>query len=126
MELTLQEARSIANSTIFSKELPVRVSYRFARLGRALVEELKVIEEQRQKLITLHEGVLSEDKTQFSFSADHAEGFKADMDALLGLTIDVPFEPMFVEALGEVILTPNELIDLAPLFKDDEEATPSV
>ena len=116
MQLTLQQAQVISNSPIFGKELPVQVAYKFSKLGKALMEELKLVEDQRMKMIQKYDGVLSEDKTQFSFTPENGEAFQKEMMELLTLPIEVPFQPLPVEKLGNVSLTPNELLALEPIL----------
>ena len=120
MQLTLQQAQTIANNPIFGKELPIQVAYKFSKLGKTLMEELKLVEDQRMKLIQKYEGALSEDKTQFSFTPENGEAFQKEMIELLSLPIEVSFQPISVENLGNVTLTPNELLALEPILAVDE------
>ena len=120
MQSTLQQAQAISNSPIFSKTLPVKISYKFSKLAKALVEELKLVEEQRQKLIQQCNGVLSEDKTQFSFGPEDGPKFQEGMNELLAIPIEVPFEPVALTELGSVELSPNELLAIEPLILTEE------
>lgn len=117
MQLTLQQAQNISNSPIFGKELPIQISYQFAKLGRALMEELKLVEEQRQKLILQCGGVLSEDKSQYTFTEENALKLETEMRTLLTIPIEISFEPLLITSLGNVTLTPNELLGIEPLIK---------
>lgn len=117
MKITIRQAQNISNSPIFGKTLPVSVSYKFAKLGKALIEELKMVNEHRHKLIENCGGVLKEDKTQFTFSnLDDASKFQTEINELLDIEIEVPFEPVPVDKLGSIELTPNELLMLEPIL----------
>jgi len=120
MKLTLQQAQNISNSPIFGKSLPIQVSYKFSKLGKALVEELKLVEEHRQKLIQQCEGTLTEDKSQYKFSEEQGKKFQTEMQSLLETPIEVPFEPISLAALGDVALSPNELLGIEPLILVEE------
>ena len=42
------------------------------------------------------------------------------MEELLAIPIEVPFEPIAIEKLGSVSLTPNELLAIEPLIAIEE------
>ena len=124
MQITLSQAQQILASPIFGKLLPVKVSFKFTKLAKVINEEMKLVDIERAKLIESCNGVLSEDKAQFTFTGEDGARFQGSMNALMENTVDIgPNFPMPIETLGEVVdLTPLELLPLEVLF-DMPEAT---
>jgi hypothetical protein len=116
MKLTISQAQGITTSVIFTKDLPVALSFKLAKLGKAITEELKVMEEQRQKLIAKYNGVLTEDRSQFAFEGENAIGFNRDMAIIYATEFEVVFEPVSISSFGDTSLTPNDLALLDPLI----------
>ena len=84
------------------------------------MEELTIVEEQRQKLIKQCEGTVSEDGTQYTFTEENGLKFQTEMEKLLVTPIKLTcFEPIPIADLGSVTLSPNELLGIEPLLKLD-------
>lgn len=117
MNITVLQAQAISNSPIFGMRMAPAVSFKFAQLAKTLQAELKTADEERLKLILAHHGVLSEDKTLFSFPPEEVEGCNASMEALQSSHIEISgFWPMPLEKLGALELSPAELLALEPLL----------
>ena len=118
MKLKIQQIQGILSANIYDKPFPARASFSLARLAKTLTAELTIFDTERQKLIEKHNGTLNEDQTQYIFSGDDSTAFAKDMTELLETEIEVSFEPMSIEALGDVTLSPNDLTLIDPLLQD--------
>ena len=118
MQLTLLQAQQIIQSPLFGiNTLPTKIAYRFTKLARRIQGELKGFDEARQKLITECNGVLTEDGSQFNFSPTDAPAFAQGMNDLMGEGFDLEsIWPMPIDELGQVELSPADLLILEPLF----------
>ena len=120
MQLSLLQAQQIISSPIFGlKTLPTKVSYRFGKLATKIQAELKDFDKARQELIESCHGILSEDKTNFTFSPDDAPVFSKGVQELFDETFELESVwPMPIDMLGNVELSPADLLTLEPLFSE--------
>jgi hypothetical protein len=114
------QAQQVIGSPVFGiKTLPTKISYRFGKLAKKIQAELKELDEARQKLIEDCHGVLSEDKAQFAFSPEDAPAFAKGMADLFAEAFDLdPVWPMAIDELGNVELSPADLLILEPLISE--------
>jgi len=100
---------------VLDLELPVTVSYKFMKLVNNLNEELKGIEEQRVKLVKKY----STDDNPATVSDTKKEEFLAEFTSLLNEEIDINWEKLTLEKLGDSLkLSPNELNKVSYLFSE--------
>ena len=118
MKLKIQDMQNILAANIYDKPFPTKTSYQIARLAKTLSAETATFEAEKQKLIEKHSGVLNEDKTQYVFSTENGPGFSKDMTDLLNSEVEVSFEPLPLEAFGDVKLTPNDLSFLSSIVAE--------
>lgn len=112
MKITLGEVDTAKDSlrSLMAKELPIKVSYRFAKLAKQLSDELNQLEDQRKELIKKH-GDAKDDGT-FKIPDDKRETFLKEYEDLLSLEIDVNFEPVTVDQLGDINISSAQLVNL--------------
>lgn len=100
---------------VLDLELPVTVSYKFMKLVNNLNEELKGIEEQRVKLVKKY----STEENQATVADTKKEEFLAEFTSLLNEEIDINWEKLALEKLGDSLkLSPNELNKVSYLFSE--------
>lgn len=90
-----------------AKDLPVKVSYRLAKLMQALNAEIRVYDEQRIKLCKKH-GVLSDDGKKYDIT--DSETFLREVTELLELEVETDVKP--VTLTPDICLTAQEIIYL--------------
>ena len=95
--------------------LPAKSSYKFVKIMRKFNEELKMLEEERQKLINKYgqekDGVVTvEEKNK--------ETFLKEFGDLLETQIEVDWEPISIDALGSVEISVAEITKIQFLFRD--------
>ncbi len=94
-------------------KLPVKASYRIKRLIDKLQPELKTFVEKRMELFKEY-GVHDEEKDTYSvenISKSAREEFDSKIIELLELEVNIDFEKLKIDELGDVKIEPKLLID---------------
>lgn len=101
---------------LVSQPLPAKISFKIAKLAGAVDQEVKLAEARRLKLIDKY-GV--EDATNPSTKSvpnENREVFQKEFDALLLEKITIGFDPIKIEDLGEIHITPIDASLLSSIF----------
>jgi len=86
---------------MLSQKLPVRASHDFARMAKKLNEQWQVINEERNRLVTIHgEKDKKTGQTQVKVNTPEMEAFNKDFQELLAIEVDIDVKPV---KLPEVI-----------------------
>lgn len=103
-------------SRLGERTLPVKQSYRLAKLIKAINNEIGVYEGERIKLCEKY-GTLSEDKTKYDIH--DMEGFSRDSEELLNQEIELEAKPIDISGLE---LTAQDIIKIEPFIEviDDD------
>lgn len=105
-----------AFATLANSRLPASISYQVAKMLKAVSSELTLLEEQRIASVKKF-GVSDPTTQEIAVSAENASAFSAEMNALISMEIDLPFEKInLVEHLGNIELKPAEIVLLEPFF----------
>jgi hypothetical protein len=95
--------------------LPAKSSYKFVKIMKKFNDELKMLEDERQKLINKYgeekDGVVS-------VLEKHKEDFLKEFSELLETQIDVDWDPISIDSLGNVELSVSEITKIQFLFRD--------
>lgn len=122
MKIKLGQIDAIKGSlrTFLSKELPVRTAYRFSKLTKQLEKELGELEENRRNLVKTHGDEI--DGGRFQVTEDNKDVFAKQYQELLDYEIDVNFQPVSVNELGEIHMSSIDLanLTLVGLITDDD------
>lgn len=117
MKVSLFEVYSSVSvlNKLVDLSLPAKSSYKFVKIMRKFNDELKMLEEERQKLINKYgeekDGVVSVDE-------QNKQTFLKEFGDLLETQIEVDWEPISVDALGSVELSVAEITKIQFLFRD--------
>ena len=96
-------------------QLPVKLSYDLAKLLKKLNDEYTLIEDQRVALVKKHGEEI--DGGEFTIANDEQkENFLNEFNELLDNDIEVDFEKINVDQLGNISISPNELSSLSFIF----------
>lgn len=103
-------------SRLGERTLPVKQSYRLAKLIKAINNEMSVYEGERIKLCEKY-GTLSEDKTKYDIH--DMESFSRDSEELLNQEIELEAKPIDINGLE---LTAQDIIKIEPFIEviDDD------
>jgi hypothetical protein len=113
MKITLAEVKSLETSLakVFDKEVNIKVAYRLGSLLKKLSEEMAILEENRIKLVKKY-GDEDKETKQLSVPQDKAQEFYAEFNELLQLEIDIDFEPIPLQAFGDITLSAADVMRL--------------
>jgi hypothetical protein len=103
MKVTLRQPVEAQGALIklLTNELPIKASFVLKSLVKQTASEYATYELERVTLIKKH-GTPNPDKPDvFDFEPAKLEAFKTDMDTLLDIEIDMKYEPISVELLGD-------------------------
>ena len=106
-----------ALSKLLTTELPVKVAFRLGRLFKIAQENLKEVEDQRVKLVTKY-GTKDEESGELQVTEEKLEEFQNDFISLLEEKVEVDYEPVGLDDLGDIKLTPVEISALEPFLKE--------
>lgn len=120
MKLTNRKIVSDANflGTLTNKQLPVKVSYAIAKNVSKIESELKIYNDERQKLLDKYcikdeEGKNKIDENnQLRISDEHLESWTKDVEELLNIEIEIDIHKFNINDLlnSTCEMTPSELI----------------
>jgi len=103
---------SVLNKLI-EEPLPTKVSFKLMKLLNVLNGEVKLVEEQRVKLIKQY----SSDGT--TVSEENKDSFVKEFSDFLNEDIEIPWEPVEIDGLGDNMkLSVSDLAKIQYLFKE--------
>lgn len=96
---------------LLENKLPVKISYRLRKLAAKVEKEFNVYSETKNSLI-LELGTKQEDNTFSVKTTDEKyPEYVEKHTELLEQTVEIDFEPIDIEELGDVVVSPNELVE---------------
>lgn len=126
MKLTNQELlNSIPTlQKLSQKQLPIKVSYTISKNIKAIEEELKIYEEERQKLIKKYAELDKEGKPKvndngnYIIKQENQLDFNKEVLELLNIETDVNISKIDLNALEGLKISPSELTSVNFLIKE--------
>ena len=100
-------------SRLAGQTLPVKQSYRLAKLVKAVNDELSVYEGERIKLCEKY-GTLDKDNGVYKFEGENREKFNADINVLLSQEVELDVKPIDISNLE---LSAQDIINIEPLIE---------
>ncbi len=121
MKITLAEVKSLESSLskIFNKDVNIKLAYRLGKLLKRLSEEMKMLEENRIKLVKKY-GEEDEETKQLSVPPEKTQEFYNEFNELMQIEIDVDFEPVPLEQFGDIEMSASDVINLDGKIIADE------
>jgi len=133
MKIQLGQIGSIiaALNNVGNLDLPVKISYWFARTAKELQREAEPFEEQRLALLKKYaklneEGNLAfvENKATKQREAEFAspenrEAFEEKFEELVQEEVEIKMDPLSIETLGDIDIKPAVMVGLLPLLKEE-------
>ena len=124
MKLTLAEIRWMQRGlmTITSMPMPIKISYKLAKLLNLFNEEMMAVEKAREALI---KRMAVEDPAkpgELRVAPENEDKFREEFAQLLQEEVEVNFEPIKLAELGDDIkISPIEMASLAKIIEDEPE-----
>lgn len=103
---------------ITDKELPIKVSYRFYKFLKLCASEMEILEKSRVQLVEKYAAPYEEDKEK-QVSDENRQKFQEEFASLLQEEVEIEFEPILVDDLGDITLSTNDLVSMQKLFKEN-------
>lgn len=120
MKLTIRKILNDTNSlvAISQKQLPVKVSYAIAKNIKKLENELKIYNEEREKLIDKYcikddEGKnVIDENNNLKIANEHLEAWNKEINELMDIEVDIDIHKFNLDSLmcGNYDMTPAELM----------------
>lgn len=110
-----------ALSNLMNEKLPMVVSYKLAKIFKAVAPELDILEQQRQKMIRDLGEPIDEEDGAWRVKRENESKFQKEFELLLKEEVELDFDPVPVsvfEALDdEISITPMELAKISFIFE---------
>jgi hypothetical protein len=97
---------------LIDEPLPAKISFKLMKLLNQLNQEVKLVEDQRIKLIKKFSGEGD------SVTEENKEQFIKEFSEILEETTDISWEPVSIESLGELKMSVVELSKIQYLFTE--------
>ena len=103
-------------SKLLSKELPVKTAYTLGKLFNKVKSELQQYYQHRDNLIKKYGKEKDGTHTIEASDKDAVEKFTKDNEELLSVTVKLDYEPVNLDALGNVSISPIDMGNLEMFF----------
>jgi len=119
MKFTLGEVFGLTRhlGKLMDKELSVHVSYRLYKLLKECSEEMDVLEKTRLKMIDKY--AAKGDGKEKQVAEENKEQFQEEFSKLLAEEVDIEFKPFSLDELGDIKMSPNDMVVLSKIFKEN-------
>jgi hypothetical protein len=97
---------------LLNADLPIATSYKLGKLFHQVESELKHYDQERDKLIAKHGTPVADQPGQFTFDPDAALAFNQEIATLNAIPVELSFEPVSIEKLGDIKMTAVEMASL--------------
>lgn len=116
MKITLGDVRLMKEPMIalLDQNVPIKIAWKFTKLVKVLDKELNEIEEFRINLIKKL-GVQKEDGTM-AVPDDKMAQFATEFNELLETELEIDWEPIEIDSLGDITIDTQSLIALEKLL----------
>jgi len=119
MKTTVGDIMAIRDDlhTLFTKEMPIQTSWKISKFISKLENEYNDFENARLKLLKKYvpEG-------EKKMPEDKMEPFKNELQKLLDIEIDIDINPISIDELGDVAISPIALSKMSFLFREDDDS----
>ena len=125
MKCTLAEIQGIDRSlpSLTRQQLPIKLSYRLSKLISFCAKEMEAMESARMNLVKKY----SEDPTkegEIRVKPENESKFREEFAEFLKTEVEVDFEPINIQELGEIRISPIDLFRLEKVIVDVKQPEP--
>lgn len=102
---------------LLTKELSIKTSYKLSKLGKLIIDEYKLFEETRMKIIDKYgdkdeEGNIIQNDNKITIPKENLDSFNKEFNELMDIEVKFDFEPISIDKLGEINISPIDLMVL--------------
>ena len=123
MKLQLGETRAMVEALqmVMNEVLPVKTAYWLKRAMQQIQPEFEAFEEARKSLVNNY--ATRDENDMLAIDGDNyviedMEGFQKEYEELASTEIEIKYEPLGIDDLGDISITPNVLLKLGRLICD--------
>lgn len=125
MKISLAEVQTMLRSlqSFLEIDLPIKLAYKFSKLGDQIFKEAKTAEEMRSKLVKKH-GKKNEKNKRFEVLPDKMEEFGEEWSKFIDETnVEIEFDPVSIDEIeGINNIKGLYLLHLGKFFKDSKQS----
>jgi hypothetical protein len=120
MKFNLGEIYGLTRSLqkLTDKELPIKVSFRLYKFLKDSSAEMETLEKARVKLVEKYAEPKEEGK-EMKVADENRDKFQEEFSGLLGEEVEIAFDPISIEDLGDIAMSTNDLIPMQKIFKEN-------
>lgn len=124
MKVTLGKINASVDALrkVSDMELPIRIAYRIGKALSKISEEQLEFDKHRQKLFEKYGEKVKDDEgnetDRIQVPRENMEKFIGELEELLGEQVDIDAEPIMLDDLEDIRLTPLEMSALSYLFQE--------
>lgn len=129
MKLKLGELNIVLESLnkLIDKEIPIKTSYKLSKLTKKLIDEHSIYEENRMKLINKYAEkdadnniIINKKDNSTTMIGENKINFNKEFTELINIEMELEFEKIKLDDLGEISISPRDLLYLNFLFNEND------
>ena len=111
-------------STLSQEKLPISISYQISKNISKLNNELKIYNEERQKLINKYgkkdenDKLIIGDKNEITFKEECKIDWNRDFSELLSIENEIDIAKISIDSLEGIELSPNEIMSIEFMIEE--------
>ena len=127
MKLKLGELNIVLESLnkLIDKEIPIKTSYKLSKLTKKIIDEYSIYEENRMKLINKYAEkdvdnniIINKKDNSTTMIGENKINFNKEFTELINIEMELEFEKIKLDDLGEISISPRNLLYLNFLFDE--------
>ena len=127
MKLKLGELNIVLESLnkLIDKEIPIKTSYKLSKLTKRLIDEHSIYEKNRMKLINKYAEkdvdnniIINKKDNSTTMIGENKINFNKEFTELINIEMELEFEKIKLDDLGEISISPRNLLYLNFLFDE--------
>ena len=129
MKLKLGELNTILESLnkLIDKEISIKTSYKLSKLTKRLIDEHSIYEKNRMKLINKYAEkdadnniIINKEDNSTTMIGENKINFNKEFTELINIEMELEFEKIKLDDLGEISISPRDLLYLNFLFDEND------
>jgi len=127
LKLKLGELNTILESLnkLIDKEISIKTSYKLSKLTKRLIDEHSIYEKNRMKLINKYAEkdadnniIINKEDNSTTMIGENKINFNKEFTELINIEMELEFEKIKLDDLGEISISPRNLLYLNFLFDE--------
>jgi len=129
LKLKLGELNIVLESLnkLIDKEIPIKTSYKLSKLTKKIIDEYSIYEENRMKLINKYAEkdvdnniIINKKDNSTTMIGENKINFNKEFTELINIEMELEFEKIKLDDLGEISISPRDLLYLNFLFDEND------